>query len=117
MKDLSKLDSRRRGFEVTDGNPRAIFLVAIALLVALVASMIGIALIYRNHFTAKSAPMAADFRGGAGQRTSIEESWRSLDAENTLHLDGYRWIDKSRGIVQIPIKKAMELLAEKEQQP
>ena len=50
-------------------------------------------------------------------RTTIREAWRALDAENQKHLHGYRWIDREKGIVQIPIERAMELVAQPAETP
>src|SRR5690348_8975891 len=35
-------------------------------------------------------------------------------AQKRAELDSYRWIDRERGIVAIPIARAMELLAERQ---
>ncbi|HEV8517141.1 MAG TPA: hypothetical protein VGQ54_01110 [Burkholderiales bacterium] len=37
----------------------------------------------------------------------------TLNAEKRRLLNGYRWIDKEQGIIQIPIERAMQLLAER----
>ena len=37
----------------------------------------------------------------------------AFKGEKTEKLDGYGWIDRSRGIVQIPIARAMELMVER----
>lgn len=38
---------------------------------------------------------------------------KALHAEERTRLDEYAWIDKQAGIVQIPIDRAMELIAER----
>lgn len=115
MAESSSAESR--GFEVSDANPRALALAGVLLVVFLAASMALIAAVYRSRIGARSNSAGEGFRGGSGYRTAIEEDWQALDAENAGHLGGYRWIDKQRGVVQIPIERAMEIIAGKETSP
>ncbi len=39
---------------------------------------------------------------------------RDLDAREQRDLDSYRWVDKPRGIVRIPIDRAFELMVQRE---
>jgi hypothetical protein len=41
-----------------------------------------------------------------------EEGIRALRADQLGALNGYRWIDEKKGVVGIPIDRAMELLVE-----
>jgi hypothetical protein len=38
---------------------------------------------------------------------------KALRQENDARLNQYRWIDRERGVVQIPIERAMQLMAER----
>ncbi len=38
----------------------------------------------------------------------------SLNEEERARLDGYAWVDRSAGVVRIPIKRAMEILMKEE---
>jgi hypothetical protein len=49
------------------------------------------------------------FQDGPGQRTSVEDSWRALDKASAAS-DGYGWIDRDRGIVRIPLSRAIDLI-------
>lgn len=42
---------------------------------------------------------------------------RDVRERENAHLDGYAWIDRSRGVVSIPIERAMELIAHGEHSP
>lgn len=47
-------------------------------------------------------------------RKAIEtrsEELASVQAEQLAELQGYRWIDRNKGVVGIPIERAMELVA------
>lgn len=46
------------------------------------------------------------------------EAWlASVRAEERRALEGYAWVDRERGLVRIPIERAMELVAEREAAP
>jgi hypothetical protein len=51
------------------------------------------------------------FRHGAGDESDIVRDWRAQDAAVRGHLENYAWADRGAGIVQIPIGRAMDLLA------
>jgi hypothetical protein len=48
------------------------------------------------------------------QAEPVEDLRRLRDEEDAV-LESYAWIDRSQGIVQIPIERAIELLAVREQ--
>jgi hypothetical protein len=41
------------------------------------------------------------------------EDWTEMLKREQAVLNSYRWIDRSKGVVQIPIERAMELTAER----
>jgi len=51
-----------------------------------------------------SAPVAA-------LQSTPQEDLRSYRRAKAAALEGYRWIDRDAGVVQIPIERAMELVA------
>jgi hypothetical protein len=46
-------------------------------------------------------------------QTSPSADWRLMLAEEKAALQSYRWVDRSRGIVRIPIEREMELIAQR----
>jgi len=106
-------ESRRRGFELVDASTVRIALLCFGLVIFVALSMLGVTIIYDQQFKTQTNAFGAGYQGGASARTPIEETWQALDGETSAHLGGYRWIDKQRGEVQIPIDRAMELVREK----
>jgi hypothetical protein len=52
------------------------------------------------------APVPAEDAARAAERT---KAYADLQAENAKKLEGYAWVDKAKGTVQIPIARAMEM--------
>jgi hypothetical protein len=44
---------------------------------------------------------------------SVKKAISDMRAEENADLESTRWVDKSKGIVQIPVERAMELTAER----
>jgi hypothetical protein len=57
--------------------------------------------------TGKQAPPAPQLQ--SQPRDALEK----LQREEIAKLDGYHWIDRERKVVQVPIERAMEVLAER----
>jgi hypothetical protein len=100
--------------ERTDASPRVVALTAVVLAAGVAASLVISLALYRARYESEAAPRplgrAAGFQHGPAARTSIAESWSEQDPAVRAHLDGYRWIDRDGGILQIPIDRAMELI-------
>jgi len=47
-------------------------------------------------------------------QTSPEHDMRELRAEESAALDNYQWVDEAAGVAQVPIERAMEMLAHQE---
>ena len=107
-------ESRRRGFEIADANTIRIALLCIGLVIFVALSMVAVTIIYNQRIKTQNHAFGPGYQGGASQRTPIEDTWKALDAETAAHLGGYRWVDKERGEVQMPIDRAMDLIQEKQ---
>jgi hypothetical protein len=111
--------SKERGFDVGDANPWYILVAGIGLLTMIGLALVGLSVIY----TWRMSRMTPDrglpgYRHGAHSRTSIEADRAEMDRETDGHLHRYRWIDADKGVVQIPIERAMEIIAkEAEEKP
>jgi len=113
MKTTAETDSP--GYEATDASPRVVVLTAVVLAVGVAVSLLVAAGFYLHRYGPLvgkgDAPRETSFHTGPEQRTSVENEWTQLQAETRTHLEGYGWVDRSKGIVRIPIAQAMERLA------
>jgi len=50
------------------------------------------------------------FQNGADETTGTAQAWQEQDRLVQAHLDGYGWVDRTAGIVHIPIERAMDLI-------
>jgi hypothetical protein len=102
------------GNEKTDASPGVMALLAFCL-VAMIGLGLGVAgLVYRHHDRSEAveSTLAANgrFQNGADERTGIALAWQEQDRLVHEHLDGYGWVDRSAGVVRIPIDRAMDLM-------
>jgi len=106
--------------ETSDASIRVIGITASCFAGGIVVSLIAARLFLAAEGTPTSADAAqqatVDFRGGAGRRTSVQDSWIAIEAQG--HADsGYGWIDRKAGTVRLPIDRAMDLIAERSDDP
>lgn len=111
--------SQKRGFDVGDGNPWYILIAGIGLLTLIGLAMATLSGIYTWRMSRIDPERGLPgYRHGAEARTAIEADRAEMDKETDSHLHGYRWVDADKGIVQIPIERAMKLIArEAEEKP
>jgi hypothetical protein len=108
--------------ETSDVNIRAIFGFGIGLAVATVIIGIGVWLLFQ-FFTAREArtvfteyPLAVQ---GSRQppeprlQTTPRQDMNDLRAREDQLLNSYGWVDKEKGVVRIPIDRAMQLVVER----
>jgi hypothetical protein len=76
----------------------------------LFVSIAGFALVFRAEVPTQSLPAPQLF---PEPRFRVDEAAQrlALEAQQRAQLDGYRWIDREKKIVGIPISRAMELIA------
>jgi hypothetical protein len=109
------LRTRRRRHEPGEVDSRAIVVAAAGLAVALIviaAAALGAHRMLRPDRPA-AAPVAAEVPAPRLQ-SSPASDLRALLRQKNAMLDEYRWIDPSRGVVRIPIDRAMQLLIERQ---
>lgn len=53
-----------------------------------------------------------NFRESPSENTTPEQKLRELQAADRTSLSSYGWIDRPKGVVRLPIDRAMTLLAE-----
>ena len=78
-------------------------------------------LLFQYFSSRESVRLAPEYPLAAGQETRVppeprlqtdpRADLRELRAAESAILDNYAWVDKSAGVVRIPIQRAMDLLA------
>jgi hypothetical protein len=90
---------------------RPVLLFAVGALLLLAAAIGGLQAIYYREVPVQHYPAPETFpqpRVAPGEA----EELRQLEAKQRSRLEGYHWIDRQQGLVQIPIERAMQLLAQ-----
>jgi len=104
----------RPDHELRDASPRAIALLGFSLAAIVGICLLAAAWIYHHYDRDGSlAPtLAANgrFQNGADETTGTAQAWQEQDRLVQAHLDGYGWVDRTAGIVHIPIERAMDLI-------
>jgi hypothetical protein len=111
----------RRGYELSDLNPRFIAMFGIGLVVAVAVAVIVTSLFMRYR-AFQHARQETPVPRLAREREITPEPRLQVDAPKELRqmraaedaaLGSYGWVDKDAGVVKIPIDRAMEILAKK----
>ncbi len=99
-------------YEPSDAAPGTVAAMAVSLAAGVALSLVVSAWCYHGGPKAGAPPLgpAGAFMQGPAQRTGIERDWEAIDRETRDRLHSYGWIDRSRGVVRIPIERAMELV-------
>ena len=110
--------------EGSDIDIRAMFISAVAL-TAMTAFCYGVVLVMFNLFEARAAEASAtrQYPLARGQenrlppeprlQTQPKQELKDLRAEEALALENYQWVDKTAGVVRIPIEAAKKLTLER----
>ena len=109
------------GHEVSDINPKKISLVGIALALIILASLLVTYGLFHYFYISETrtrpapSPLSYSREPTPEPRLSVKpgEDLKSLRAEEDAILKTYGWIDREKGIVRIPIDRAIEILAER----
>jgi hypothetical protein len=109
------------GYEPSDLNPRYVGLFGIGLALVLVVSVVVVSLLIQ-YKTVQHARHDTPIPQLARERETLSGTRLQVDAQNEMRqmratedsiLNSYGWVDKSTGVVRIPVDRAMEILAEK----
>jgi hypothetical protein len=107
--------------ERSDFNPVAVVLFG-AVLAATLAAVVVVSFFFmrfaalREPSSQAGPPSAARERGSATPRLQVQgfnELREMREAEDRV-LNSYAWIDREKGIVRIPVERAMELLTDQQ---
>ncbi len=116
-------ESLERRYEVTDANARRVIITGIALLGVMVLGLLvswGVFVIAKQESHNPDAP--AELFSDVSTFHPPPRPWLQANPADTLNmmrrtedsvLTSYGWLDKERGLVRIPIDRAMDIVAEK----
>jgi hypothetical protein len=119
--------SSAAGHELRDVSFRPIVTASIGLFVLIVTAFLAMRVLF-SYYAAREAastppanPLAAELARSEPplprlQTAPIEDLRKLRMAEEAL-LEEYGWVDREKGIVRVPIERAMELLAERAANP
>jgi hypothetical protein len=118
--EADERNQHRSGHQTSEINLRLVTWTAIGLVILVMA--VGVAVgglfsLFKRQYASASAPSQittpARFPPAPRLQTSPSSDLRQfLDAENAK-LNSYGWMDKSAGVIRIPIDRAMDLLAQR----
>jgi len=97
------MSEKPAGFETTDPRSGAIALVGAATVILLVLIILGVQAYYDH---------ARDQQIFVKQLQPVSEDLKALRAREDADLNSYRYIDRAKGAVRLPINRAMDLLIE-----
>lgn len=101
----------RPGHEESDAHPRFVGLIAGAL-AALVAAglLVGWGFVAAGRGDLSTSRIVSTFQDGPKARTGVDRAWEECEHDVRGHLSGYEWVDRSAGIVTVPIDRAIDLV-------
>jgi hypothetical protein len=109
------------GYETTDASPRVAAITAVGLVVIIGLCLAVAAWLYRHRSRSEDveSTLAPDgrFQNGPNEQTRIEQAWVKQDRLVHEHLDSYGWVDRPKGIVHIPIDRAIDLMLAAQKAP
>jgi hypothetical protein len=91
---------------------RGVLLTACASVALVVAAVVGLTAVYRAYVPNPTPPPPQAFPQPQ-VRTDEVQQLRQLMAEQRERLSAYVWADRDKGLVQVPIDRAMQLLVQK----
>lgn len=115
-------ENRDVSYEKRDVNPRAILWVGVAIIISAVVIHFAVGGIF-DFFSAREAHKGkppATLVNAKRQpppaprlQTDAPADLQEMRARETTALESYGWVDRQKGIVHIPVERAMELLVER----
>ncbi len=126
--DEAQRESLGRRHETTDVGVRGLFIFAGSLLAFLVVALVAVAVFFKasgvlDHFLDKRRAQGEpgsnslvrvqpDYQGPLLQ-IYPEKDLHGMQRANNQALGGYGWVDRPKGVVRMPIDRAMDLVAQR----
>ena len=114
------------GHETSDVNVKGLFIFAFALIVSVLVILVGVVAVFggfrflngklnarepaQEPAAASLVHVAPDYQGPLLQ-VKPEQDLSGMRVDNATDLRSYAWIDRSAGVVRLPVDRAMDLLA------
>lgn len=95
-------------YEKTDSSLLAMAAIALSMVLLIVITL-GVSALYLK--SPYNGNRQTSFTDGAAWKSSVQRDQEAMRADTAQRLQTYAWLDRATGIVQIPIKRAMELEA------
>ena len=110
-----ELESQKAGHEISGPSPKAIPIFVGCFFGTIFAVMAVLGFFYIRMYHRRAAipvPRAeTSFKYAPRAETSITRDWDAINEQTLRHLETYGRIDQKKGILRIPIERAMELIA------
>lgn len=115
-------ESKEKGYEVRDANvPRVLIygfgMLALVVMMGFVFSVILYKVLIWNSNGSPPPPQFQALQNELPPAPRLEEHpWldlREFREAETRQLESYGWVDRTRGVVKIPIERAMDLIAQR----
>lgn len=118
MKHVVSKSIIRRGYEIRDINAKGLFWFVVILLITVVIIHIAVGLLFKLFASPERETFAAELPvvppheqwPQPAQQISPHEDLNAFRAKENQFLHSYGWVDRSNGVVRIPIERAMELV-------
>ena len=113
--------SAKSGHEVSDINPKRVAIVGLALATVIAVSLLVTYGLFHYFYRGETrtrplpSPLSYSREPTPEPRLSVEpgKDLKTLRSEEDAMLKSYGWIDRDKGVVHIPIDRAIEILAER----
>jgi len=113
--------SAESGHEVSDINPKRVAMVGLALATVIALALLVTYGLFHYFYSGETrtrplpSPLSYSREPTPEPRLSVEpgEELKTLRSEEDAMLKSYGWIDRDKGVVRIPIDRAIEILAER----
>jgi hypothetical protein len=93
-------------------NPRLLFAIAGAVLLLLAVAFGMVIWFYKTQVPERGAIVPKEFPSPRLIQDETDQLHR-VQAEQRARLQGYRWVDRDKGLIAIPIGEAMRMIAAK----
>jgi hypothetical protein len=108
------------GYETRDANVRGVFAFLVALTVGIMLTLLVCLGLFKYLSTQPTGPEPASPFASTRQlpigpqlQVNPREDFLRFRAQQLKSLETYQWVDRSAGIVQVPVERAMDQLIEK----
>jgi hypothetical protein len=105
--------SRVSGYERSDANPRLLTAIAVGIACFLAAAPVIVLLIFPGSSSRGGIERDPPLPPAPRLQVKPRADLAALRDAETRQLNSYGWIDRSQGIVHIPVDRAMELLVQR----